>query len=269
MLISIIVPTLNSADSITQCLESVLSQNFDDYEIIVQDSESTDDTALRVKGAGDPRIKLAIEPDAGIYDGWNRALARAVGDWILFLGSDDRLFDDNVLRDAAPVLASASKSSTLVYGKVMRDTEFGQVPMGEDWPAAKPFVSRCNPIPHQGVFHSRTLFADGRTFDTRYRICADYDFLYDHLVAGDPVFMDRFVARMGDGGISTRLCSALVILRELSAIRKSKGIRLPYRARLWGVLAAWARFILSSALGERTARRIHYSLIQKSNRKVF
>ena len=94
---SIIVPTFNSAHTLKRCLDSILSQTFKNFEIIIADGLSTDSTLMTAESMRDERINIFSEKDYGVYDAMNNAVERAQGKWILFLGSDDFLFDDFVL----------------------------------------------------------------------------------------------------------------------------------------------------------------------------
>src|SRR5690606_21769007 len=70
---SIIVPTYQAEATISTCLKSILAQDFVDFEVIIQDGLSTDQTVSLVKQHNDPRIRLFIEKDNGVYDAMNRA----------------------------------------------------------------------------------------------------------------------------------------------------------------------------------------------------
>src|ERR1700761_7508109 len=99
-LFSIIVPTYNSGATLRRCLESLAVQTFTDFEVLVMDGVSTDDT-LRIteemSSEFQGRLRLTSEPDKGVYDAMNKGILGARGKWLLFLGSDDRLNDDLVL----------------------------------------------------------------------------------------------------------------------------------------------------------------------------
>ena len=92
MMFSIVIPTRNSAKTIRETIKSCLDQDFADYEVIVHDNASTDNTREIVKSFRDSRIAFS-ENASPVYmtDNWNRALERAKGEWIIFLGSDDAI----------------------------------------------------------------------------------------------------------------------------------------------------------------------------------
>lgn len=100
MLYSIIIPNYNSKKWIRKCIDSVLSQTYKNFELIIVDDMSTDNSVELIKTYNDPRIKL-IELDKKAYNGGTRNIGveNAKGDYILFLDCDDWLYNCNVLKE--------------------------------------------------------------------------------------------------------------------------------------------------------------------------
>jgi glycosyltransferase involved in cell wall biosynthesis len=90
-LVSVIIPALNAASVITQSLESVQNQTFKNFEALVVDDGSTDDTAELARRfcAGDSRFTLMQLPHSGVSVARNAAIARARGEWIAMQDADD------------------------------------------------------------------------------------------------------------------------------------------------------------------------------------
>lgn len=86
--VSIIMPTFNRADTIKRAIRSVQAQTFTDWELIVVDDGSTDDTAARIEGC-DPRLKLIRQENQGTAGARNTGLRASAGSYIAFLDSDD------------------------------------------------------------------------------------------------------------------------------------------------------------------------------------
>lgn len=173
---SIIVPTYNAANTVQRCLRSVLAQTNTDVEIIVQDGNSSDETEEVVCRIDDSRIRFFSERDNGVYDAMNKAIDHSTGMWLLFLGSDDYLYNSTVLTDMRKELNRSA--AALVYGnvKIIGDTPWakdGTIYNGEiDLPS---LLSKHN-YSHQAIFYHRRIFEDGHRYNLKYRICADYDF---------------------------------------------------------------------------------------------
>ena len=94
MRLSIILPTFNCDKVIRHCIESIVGQEFHDWELLVMDGMSRDGTLeiVRQYSSKDSRIRVYSEPDNGIYDAMNKGIDKSQGEWLYFMGSDDSLF---------------------------------------------------------------------------------------------------------------------------------------------------------------------------------
>lgn len=93
-LISVCIPTYNGESYLAECLDSLLSQSFTDFEVLIVDDNSTDRTALIASRyvQADPRFRLVQNTRRlGLVGNWNRCLELATGEWIKFLFQDDYL----------------------------------------------------------------------------------------------------------------------------------------------------------------------------------
>src|SRR5690606_10898813 len=115
---SIIIPTHNSDRFVPKAIDSLISQKFSDFEILIVDGLSDDNTVEVVNAFHDTRIQITSEKDTGIYDAMNKGVLLSKGQWLLFLGSDDRLHDPSVLQDVYDTV-HAHPSSKFIYGDVM------------------------------------------------------------------------------------------------------------------------------------------------------
>lgn len=87
---SVVLPTLNRAGYLAWAIQSVLRQTFEDFELIVSDNCSTDDTETVVKSFSDARLRpVKTEKTLPMYDSWEFALRQAKGEYVTFLGDDD------------------------------------------------------------------------------------------------------------------------------------------------------------------------------------
>lgn len=99
--ISIITCCFNSFKTIDKTLESIKKQTYKNYELIIIDGESTDETLNIINNYKDIISILISEADKGVYDAMNKGIKLATGDVLGFLNSDDFYFHDNVLKDIA------------------------------------------------------------------------------------------------------------------------------------------------------------------------
>lgn len=91
MLISVIIPLYNKESSIAQTLQSVFSQEYSDFEIVVVDDGSTDNSVEIVEAICDPRIRLIKQENGGPSKARNTGVKNAKGEWIVFLDADDEM----------------------------------------------------------------------------------------------------------------------------------------------------------------------------------
>ena len=203
--ISIIIATYQAEAYLEQCLESIFSQRNSAYEIVVVDGGSTDNTLQIIQTYSHRIHHWESGPDAGIYDAWNKALPHVTGDWIYFLGSDDRLASRDVLERASQSLATAYPTYRVVYGSVQMVSPHGQAEeiCGSPWETSGRKFRINMTIPHQGTFHHRQLFEALGNFDTSFRIAGDYEFLLRELKFRPALFIPNLIiANMTKGGVS-------------------------------------------------------------------
>lgn len=108
-LVSVVIPAFNQAAFVRQAIDSVLAQSHDQVEAIVVNDGSTDGTASQLAAyAGEPRVRVIDQANAGLPAARNRGLAQARGEFVTFLDADDLLDPAFVERLIAPLLAEPS-----------------------------------------------------------------------------------------------------------------------------------------------------------------
>ena len=167
-LVSIIIPTYNSEASIAVCLTSITSQNFKNFEVIIVDGLSNDETVSLALQYRDrlPELRCISEKDRGIYDAMNKGIRWAKGKWILFLGSDDFLYSDNTLNEIQKELPGFD----VLYGNVV-SSRFNGIYDGE---FTKEKIYQQN-ICHQAILFNKSVFKTIGLFNTKYKSHADWD----------------------------------------------------------------------------------------------
>lgn len=195
-MITIIIPTYNSAKTIKRCLDSIIAQTYKDYEVLVMDGVSKDDTLSLVQFYDDPRIHIYSEPDKGIYDAMNKGILKSKGEWLYFLGSDDYLYAPDVFEKVSAELDPKYK---IVYGDVDA-TCLTPENMGE-WRLEMIDYNRC----HQAIFYNRSLFEKYGLYNTTYRLYADYMYNINcfWVYKVRTKYVNAVIAHYSDGGASS------------------------------------------------------------------
>jgi len=177
-LISIITPCLNRADFIREAVESVLAQNYPDFEHIIMDAGSTDGTLEILRTYS--HLHVVSEPDRGMYDGINKGLLRAHGEIIGLLNTDD-LYSAGCF-EAVTAAFEQNPGALAVVGGITTFTEspFGPVTVNT-LPAIGPDelwyrVIQGSPVTNAWFFRP-SVFERAGGFDTRFRFSADRFFL--------------------------------------------------------------------------------------------
>ena len=88
--ISVVIAVYNGAQTIQRALDSIFEQTYRDLEVVVIDGGSTDGTQAILEHNASQIAYWVSEPDRGVYNAWNKALDHVTGDWVCFLGADDR-----------------------------------------------------------------------------------------------------------------------------------------------------------------------------------
>ncbi len=225
MKVSIITVCYNAQAFIENAIKSVVSQTYDNIEYIIVDGNSTDGTMDIVNRYKAKIAKVVSEKDNGIYDAMNKGVKMSSGDIIYFLGADDTLYDNNVIFDIA-VEFNKDLDIDLIYGKVMYRKVDGtgvpesNLPHNKNYQVKNKNDLMYNGICHQAIFAKKCLFERAGYFNTRYKICADFNWLvsvfgYQGLGV---TYIDRYIANYSDQGFSAESCQSQKLERERACI---------------------------------------------------
>lgn len=253
-LISIIVPTFNSAGTLADALESAAGQSFRGFELIVSDGASGDATLAMAQewSSRVPSLRVDSRPDRGVYDAINRGVEMSRGRWFMVLGSDDRLHAPDTLARLAAALGECADEVEWVYGDVimMGENSCG-VPPGGRFAGPMPLrrMIKAN-ICQQAIVYRRSLFAALGGFDLGYRIYADWAFNLRAAFRGPGRWLDLVVADYATSGMSGQSIDTRFIEDRPELVRRELLAR-PRRVDLWPV----QRQLLSDANRQLRGRR--------------
>jgi glycosyltransferase involved in cell wall biosynthesis len=188
---SVITVCFNALTVLPNTLASLRGQTCRDYEWVVIDGASTDGSAEWLSNQM-PGV-FVTEPDNGIYDAMNKAVAHANGEWLFFLNAGDQLADPHVLSDILSIIddsAKAGDAPSIVYGDVVYFGTKGERRRRFHWLTRTRLL--FGDLCHQATFARRTLFEQIGPFDTTLRYNADFDWLVRAFKTNEEI---RYVAR--------------------------------------------------------------------------
>jgi len=229
VLVTVVTAVFNGAQTLERTIQSVLAQSYKNVEFIVIDGGSVDSTVDILRQYDQAIDYWVSEPDSGIYDAWNKGVRLASGDWIAFLGADD-LYRENALETLVNrTRTDPDGALEYVSGKALFVVpELGvERVIGSPWSWG--LFQKYMTVAHVGSLHHRKFFEKYGLFDTRYRICGDYELL---LRAGDALragFVDAVTVTMRGGGISNR---SFRVFEESRRAKQLSGKRAPLVALL-------------------------------------
>lgn len=223
--VSVVTICFNAEKEIVKTLESVLAQDYRDFEYIIKDGNSSDSTMDIVRSYipkfEEKGIRIVVDSssDNGIYDAMNIAVEESKGSWVNFMNAGDCFYNETVLTDI--FFDRHYPSAAILYGDCV-EYEYGRFYLFEKRPD---MITDVMPFSHQSVFANRTLLSR-LPFKTEFRYSADYDFLLSAHERGMH-FADTgvIVCITTKDGISS--VNYKDMLLESAAIRRSHNMTMP------------------------------------------
>lgn len=198
--ISVVIATYNSEKTLAQTLDSIRWQTFRDFEVIVVDGLSSDNTVGIIEEYSDVVTRYVSEKDTGIYNAFNKGINLAQGDYVCFIGSDDCYCDYNVFEVVAKNIDSDTEMLSAPIYVVDNDTLKQHL---YDNRLTREEVFSGNMIPHPGIF-VKTEVMRHYGFNEDNRIISDYEFLVKFLLDDRKIkFIDYPVVYFSEGGTSS------------------------------------------------------------------
>ena len=218
---SIIIATSNSEATISECLQSIKKQTYQNFEIIVIDNCSRDRTIKIIKEFNFKKIKIIIEKDNGIYDAVNKGIKNANGKIISILHSDDFYYNNKVLHKLNTLF---SKYRTeIIYGNLIyvnRDNINKEIRVWKPGIFKKrKFYKGWNP-PHPSFFVTRDSYLKEGLYKKSIGNAADIELMFRYLVSKkiSHKYVNTFFVKMRYGGKSNS--SLISILKQNIQILK-------------------------------------------------
>ena len=252
MKLSIITINYNHKEGLLKTIKSVVNQTYHDIEYIVIDGGSTDGSRDVIKQYEDSIFYWVSEPDSGIYNAMNKGVAKATGEYCLFLNSGDSLHGtDSILE-----FVSKLSGEDLLMGRVMCIPS-GRIAWDDiSYPLTMLDFYLGGPVPHQACLIRRALF-DKHLYDEELRIVSDWKFILQVIVQDQCSYkiVDTVVSDFEEGGISSN--------RQKCNIEREKVLRelLPY-----AILMDYKRFENGRNYSDDVYDSF-YSELKKNNRR--
>lgn len=236
MKVSLITVCFNSETFIADALRSVDAQRSVELEHWVVDGGSKDSTVRIVEAHARPWRKLLSEPDRGIYDAMNKGIARATGDVIGFLNSDDVLADDGVL--AGYARAFATRSVDALHGDLVytaRDDLSRVLRYWRGTPHHAGAFARGWVPAHPSFYARRAVYEAHGGFDLGFPLAADFEIMCRllHARGVSSAYLPGLKVRMRVGG-ATNASLRNVWQQNLEIVRAMRRHGVPIGARFVG-----------------------------------
>lgn len=227
--VSIITVCFNSAATIRDTLESVFAQTYPSIEYIIIDGASTDATLNIIDGYKSRIDHIISEPDRGIYDAMNKGIAKATGNIIGILNSDDFYENNQVIENVVKCFAE-HPDSDLVFGDVVfvkpnRTDSITRHYSSHNFRAWKLRFGWMPP--HPATFIRARAYQQTEPYKLDYKISADYEMFVRMLMVKQLHFtrLNKVLVRMRSGGVSSSgLKSNIILNAEIVKACRSNGI---------------------------------------------
>ena len=223
MKITIITVCVNAEKTIKDTIESVLKQSYKDFEYIIVDGKSSDDTLKIISKYQDKRIRLISEKDKGLYDAMNKGIKLATGDIIGTINSDDILASEDIFQT---IIDNFDENTDVIYANIKYYNEdFSKV--------KRDFISGTKENDyfcpaHPSMYVRKQIYEKIGTYNINYKIAADFDFMVRcNLNNVRYKYIDKYFVYMRYGGKSNGFVGYLENYKECFEILRQNKVAFP------------------------------------------
>ncbi|MEN9479175.1 MAG: hypothetical protein RLZZ298_570 [Pseudomonadota bacterium] len=223
---SIVIATYNDENNLKNLASSLNSQTFLDYEVIVSDGGSTDNTKEYISNGGFRNLTWSkSSSDKGIYDALNIALEHITGKWVLVLGADDKLVDTNSLFQANKTLTKLPEEVAIAYADlfILRNANV----ILKKYPNYDEFKAKYSGgafIHHQTAFIKSEFILKVGKFSCFYKVHSDYDLMLGISKLASVKKIDGAFVIFNADGFSSKIGNLWLSFSEVYKIRKAHGL---------------------------------------------
>jgi len=226
MLFSIIICTYNSKEKLPKTLDSILAQNFSDYEVVVIDGVSTDGTVEVIKKYEKiflNRLRWISEKDRGIYEAMNKGVRMARGKFLNVVGAGDWLEADALKKISEEI--EKNPQAKAFYGK----TRIWNEKKTKNWLVQTlPKILPTQPMQHPALYYQKELHQSFGFYSEEYQIASDYLFCLKvfHFGKIPVISLDSVLVNFVSDGISSK--KRWQCLKENWKIKRVLGLKNTY-----------------------------------------
>lgn len=201
-MISIITINLNNAKGLQKTVQSVISQTYRDYEFIVIDGASKDESVSVIEKYSDNISHWVSEPDNGVFEAMNKGIKLAKGEYCLFLNSDDVFASNSVLEK---IFKGKEQTAPFISGNQINDFGTHTSIVKNKGRSLTLYDFYLGTIKHQATFIRRNLFDEYGLYDENLKIVSDWKFFLQTIGLHNlqPQFVDVDIVIFAWDGLST------------------------------------------------------------------
>ncbi len=231
MRISVITATFNSGKTVRDTIESVLNQSYTDYEYIVKDGGSKDDT-LEICREYEPKfegkMKIISSPDKGIYDAMNQGFRMAKGDILMLINSDDLFARSDALESVVKTFSNHPDTDG-VYADLYYVSQNNIDNIVRVWKTGEQKPMRRGWLPAHPTFYvKRTCYEKYGFFNLNYPLAADFELML-RFIEGHHIklmYLPKYLVKMRLGGATSKNLKN-IYKQDVETIRAFKENGLP------------------------------------------